>query len=91
MGKTWDDYKNAPNLQLQVTERYLNNIDNTIKKSGLPVNNLNRWIGWNAGPGSLQRYAQSKPISSSVIKWNLPKGMAPTTENYINYWSKKWG
>ncbi len=70
MGKTWEDYKRDPNLQLQVTNRYLNTIDNTIKQAGLPINNVNRWIGWNAGPGSLRSYAKGGQISPNIVKLN---------------------
>ena len=66
---------------------------NSLKKMKIPTTELNMWIAHNQGLGGASAILKGKklsPIIKKNIASNIPKGMEPTAENYINYWSKKF-
>jgi hypothetical protein len=93
LGISWDEYRRNPQAQDKLMLYALNEYDRRLRSAGLPVNNFTRWLVHNQGLGGTKAILSGRvsPKIQRNISTNIPKGMAPTAQNYLAYWRKKWG
>lgn len=86
---TNEQFMKNPELQENVFKAYTNDIDKFIEKRGYEANDRNRWIAHNLGMGNLDKVLSgdfNDPGLKKAISVNLPKGVEPTVQNYLDYW-----
>lgn len=88
-GKSWNDFKSDSNLQESIMRDFTNDNARGLAKAGIPVNRNTLWAAHNQGLGGARALYGSGNISTKNLVSNLPSGMAPTKDNYINYWASK--
>ena len=92
LGATPEDYRSNPRVQDAVMALALKDYDRQLQSAGLPVNNFTRWLRHNQGLQGTKWLLSGTmtPTLRRNISTNLPRGMAPTIDNYLSYWRKKW-
>lgn len=94
IGKTWSDFKRDGRVQEKVIRMFTDQNATGLKKMGLKPTPFNLWVAHNQGLGGakqilLKKGKQPKWLTRN-ISTNIGKGIAPTRENYIKYWKKKF-
>jgi hypothetical protein len=93
LGVSPDVIRRSPELQDRMMMLAIKDYSRQLRSAGIPVNNFTLWLRHNQGLRGT-REILSGNISNLVqrnISTNLPKGMAPTAQNYLSYWRRKWG
>ena len=91
-GQTIEQAK-TPEGQDKMFERFTEDNKNRLKKIGIEPTELNLWIAHNQGVGgaaAILKAGKLTPRLKKNIASNLPSGVEPTIENYINHWSTKF-
>ena len=86
-----EKFKSSPELQEKTIRAYTLDNAKTLSDKGIPVNDWSLWVSHNLGIGNAVKVFSGN-IDNNVIdavKRNLPKGVAPTMENYQKIYYNK--
>ena len=90
---TNEEFLSNPKLQDKYFDLLTSQNADTLLSMGMEPNEFNMWAAHNLGPAQAKELMSGGPLSkrtTDYIKRNLPKGVSPTAENYINRYSTRF-
>ena len=89
-GQTIEQAK-TPEGQDKMFEKFTSDNATRLQKMGIAPTELNMWIAHNQGIGGAASILKAKKLTPNLkrnIASNLPEGVEPTIDNYVNHWKQ---
>lgn len=93
LGIKYSEWK-IPANQDKIFAKFTEENATALSRAGMETTEFNLWGAHNQGVKGFKEILSDKPLSvirKKKIAANLPDDMEATKENYIKYWSEKWG
>lgn len=87
---TIDEVRKSPELQDYYYNKLTKENINTLKSTGVPVNNFTVYMAHNLGPSQTENFFSNEPLTDATKKAIQAQGVEPTREAYTNRFMHKF-
>ena len=87
---TIDEVRKSPELQDYYYDKLTKENINTLKSTGVPVNNFTVYMAHNLGPSQTENFFSNEPLTDATKKAIQAQGVEPTREAYTNRFMNKF-
>ena len=87
---TIDEVRKSPELQDYYYDKLTKENINTLKSTGVPVNNFTVYMAHNLGPSQTENFFSNEPLTDATKKAIQAQGVEPTREAYTNRFMHKF-
>lgn len=87
---TIDEVRKSPELQDYYYDKLTKENINTLKSTGVPVNNFTVYMAHNLGPSQTANFFSNEPLTDATKKAIQAQGVEPTREAYTNRFMHKF-
>ena len=87
---TIDEVRKSPELQDYYYDKLTKENINTLKSTGVPVNNFTVYMAHNLGPSQTENFFSNDPLTDATKKAIQAQGVEPTREAYTNRFMHKF-